>query len=42
MYTYQVFTQCGVVTRYKANSSFKAAESARSDGWHVVMVIKFN
>lgn len=40
MNTYNVYTQCGVVTQYNAHSSFKAAESARNDGWIVIMVIK--
>lgn len=41
MNAYNVYTQCGVVTKYNANNSFLAAELARNDGWLVVMVIRF-
>ena len=41
MRSYNVYTQCGVVTEYIANNSYLAAELARNDGWSVVMVIRF-
>jgi hypothetical protein len=40
MNTYQIFTQCGVMTRYDANNSYLAANQAREDGWVVVAVIR--
>ena len=39
MKTYIVYTQCGVVTKYNATTSFLAAEYAREDGWSVAMVL---
>lgn len=38
MYTFQVMTQCGVMTRIDASNSYQAAQLARDEGWVVVAV----
>ena len=38
MYTFQVMTQCAVVTRIDASNSYQATNIAREEGWIVVAV----
>lgn len=38
MHTFQIMTECGVMTRIEAPNSYQAAQLARDEGWVVVVV----